>query len=73
MANVTLSVDDELLARSRIHAQKRGTSLNALLRGYLEEATSKPDLAVDEMIERLKNSGGNSGGEKIERSDLHRY
>lgn len=72
MANVTLSIDDELLARGRSYAQKRGTSLNALVREYIEETTSKPDAALDEMIERLRNSGGDSGGKKIEREDLHR-
>lgn len=73
MANVTLSIDDELLDRGRNYAASRGTSLNALLRQFLEEATSKPDAVVDEMIERLRKSGGNSKGQKIKRAELHRY
>ena len=70
---MTLSINDELLDRGRTYAASRGTSLNALLRQFLEETTSKPDAAVDEMIERLRNSGGNSRGRKIDRSDLHRH
>ncbi|MFT5466292.1 MAG: hypothetical protein ACI8UO_001390 [Verrucomicrobiales bacterium] len=73
MANVTLSIDDELLVRGRRYADSRGTSLNALLRQLLDETTSKPDAVVDEMVERLRDSTGNSGGEKIVRSDLYRH
>jgi len=73
MANVTISIDDDLLVRGRNFAEKRGTSLNALLRQFLEEVTTSSDAAVDEMIESLRTSGGNSGGKKIDREDLHRY
>ncbi len=73
MANVTISIDDDLLVRGRNFAEKRGTSLNALLRQFLEEVTTSSDAAVDEMIESLRTSGGNSEGKKIDREDLHRY
>ena len=36
MANLTLSIDDELLRRARIRALEQGTSVNALLRDYLD-------------------------------------
>lgn len=36
MANLTLSVDDELLKQSRLYAVQHDTSVNALVRGYLE-------------------------------------
>ncbi len=35
MANLTLTIDDELLKRARILALQRGTSVNALVREYL--------------------------------------
>ena len=73
MANLTLSIDDELLARGRKYAAARGTSLNALVRKYLEETTAPPDARLEEMIERLRQSKGHSGGVKIERAELHRY
>ena len=36
MANLTLAIDDEVLRRARIRALEEGTSVNALLRDYLE-------------------------------------
>ena len=36
MANLTIAVDDDLLRRARIRALEAGTSVNALLRSYLE-------------------------------------
>ena len=34
--NLTITVDDEILRRSRIRALQQGTSVNALLREFLE-------------------------------------
>ncbi|GAB6044306.1 DUF6364 family protein [Endothiovibrio diazotrophicus] len=36
MAKLTLSIEDDLLRRAHMHAQEQGTTVNALLRGYLE-------------------------------------
>ena len=36
MANLTIAVDDDVLRRARIRALEAGTSVNALLRSYLE-------------------------------------
>ncbi|HSP42081.1 MAG TPA: DUF6364 family protein [Luteolibacter sp.] len=73
MANITLSIDDELLNRGRSYARARGTSLNALVRKLLVDAVSYPDASVDAMIERLKQTAGDSKGEKFIREELHRY
>lgn len=37
MANLTLSIEDKLLKRARIRALERDTSVNSLVRDYLEE------------------------------------
>jgi predicted HicB family RNase H-like nuclease len=37
VANLTLTIDDEVLKKARIHALERGTSVNALVREYLEQ------------------------------------
>jgi hypothetical protein len=34
--NITITVDDEVVRRARIRALEQGTSVNALLREYLE-------------------------------------
>jgi len=73
MANITLSIDEDLLNRSRSYARSRGTSLNALVRSLLSNFTSTPDTSVDFLIERLKKSSGDSKGVKISRGELHRY
>jgi Family of unknown function (DUF6364) len=36
MANLTLSIDDDVLRRARIRALERGTNVNKLVREYLE-------------------------------------
>lgn len=38
--NVTLAIDEDLLARFRVFAAERGTSVNALIREHMEETTS---------------------------------
>ena len=73
MANITLSIDDDLLQRGRSYAQSRGTSLNALVRKLLDETVSSPDATVDSLIESLKQSTGNSRGKRINRNELHRH
>ena len=37
MANLTITVDEETVKRARIRALEEGTSVNALLRDYLED------------------------------------
>lgn len=45
MANLTVTVDDDLLRRARVRAVGQGTSVNALVRDYLE-AYADPDVAL---------------------------
>jgi len=52
MANLTLSIDDDLLKRSRLYAVQHDTSVNALVRAYLESLVSKAKDA--EQVEHLK-------------------
>ncbi len=47
--NLTLSVDDDVLERARRVAEHQGTSLNALVRQYIERLAGKasgPELAA---------------------------
>jgi hypothetical protein len=45
--NVTLSIDDQTLARARQLAQRRGMSLNEMIRDYLQAlSASDPAEAV---------------------------
>jgi hypothetical protein len=71
--NLTISVDEDLLQRARALARKQGTSLNALLRGYLENLVGEqPGEAVaDELLMLMHEHGGRSGGRKIGRDELY--
>jgi len=71
--NLTISVDEELLARARTLAAKQGTSVNALLRGFLETLVGKQpgELVADELLMLMGTQGGRSGGRKIGRDELY--
>lgn len=65
MANLTLSIDDDLLRKARIRALSRGTSVNALLREYLEhfaDSGRADSLANLQRLAESAGSGGRSGG-----------
>ncbi len=59
MANLTLSIDSEILRKARIRALEQGTSVNALVREYVETL----DIAAD--------GGSGSGGRSWTREKLY--
>jgi hypothetical protein len=71
--NLTLSVDDDLLARARARAELRGMSLDQMILEYLEEVAS--DLSSEELLAELnaswEESTGDSAGRKWTREELH--
>lgn len=52
--NVTLSIDEQVVAGARRIAATRGTSLNQLIRDYLQQLTGANDL--DGVIAELEKS-----------------
>jgi hypothetical protein len=71
--NVTLSVDDEVLLRARQQADALGTSVNQLIRDYLEQLAGRTDSAGDAVeFERLSRlTKGDSRAWKFSRDELH--
>ena len=71
--NVTLSVDDEIVRRARRRAESLGTSVNQLVRDYLQQLAGKTDPAEDatEFARLSKLARGNSRGWKFNREELH--
>lgn len=64
MANLTLSIDDDLLRRARIRALEGNTSVNALVRNYLEELVDRRDRerqAMDSFLRAARRSKSSSG------------
>ena len=71
--NVTHSVDDNTVREARRRAEAMGTSVNQLVREYLEQFAGKTDNKVDAAeFERLSRMAeGNSRGWKFNREELH--
>jgi plasmid stability protein len=74
MSNLTISIDDEALRRARLRAMQQGTSLNAVLREFLEAyAGVRPEQenALREILNQSKMAGSRSGGRRWTRDELH--
>ena len=71
--NITLAVDDEIIESARRTADSLGTSVNKLVRDYLEQLSGKSDPALDAAeFERLSMAAnGHSRGWKFNREEIH--
>ena len=71
--NVTLSVDEQVLVRARERAAALGSSVNQLVREYLEQLAGQANPAADAAeFERLSLlARGDSRGWKFDRDELH--
>jgi len=74
MANLTITLDDQVLKRARIRALEQGTSVNALVRDYLEAysgAKAVRDGAVKHLLDLSLNAKSRRGGRRWTRDELH--
>jgi hypothetical protein len=74
MKNITLSVDDEVLAAARRHAAERDSTVNALVREYLTNLAEHYDRArrARSRIRQLsRQSRGRLGKKTWTREELH--
>lgn len=75
MANLTITVDEDTVKRARMRALEEGTSVNAVLREYLEDYSGvrrERREAGRRLLELARNSGAGSGGEGLpKREDLY--
>lgn len=71
--NVTLSVDDAVMREARRRAEALGTSVNQLIRDYLDQFAGRDDRNTDASeFERLSRAAhGRSRGWKFNREELH--
>jgi hypothetical protein len=71
--NVTLSVNDDVILRARRRAEALGTSVNQLVRDYLDQlaGTSDPNEDATEFARLSKLAHGDSRGWKFDRDELH--
>ena len=74
MANLTITIDNEILRRARLRALEQHTSVNALLRDYLDAfaaAGATWDQATEEILRLSSQARSGRGNRRWTRDDLH--
>jgi len=75
MANLTLSIDEELLKRARVCALEQDTSVNSLVRGYLQEfvtgGTQRSGMQDFLAWAKTVHAGSGPGGRTWTRDELY--
>ena len=75
MPNITMTINEDLLKKTRKLAVEKNTTLTALIRAFLENLAQRQHLKKEEIIIKLKTSFNNKKvkvGEKTwNRPDLH--
>lgn len=73
MANLTITVDEEVLRKARIRALETGTSVNSFLKEALEVfagARAREQEAVEDLIALSQHARARSGGRSRTRDEL---
>lgn len=75
MANLTVSVDENVLRRARVRAAERGESVNAAVAAYIEQYAG-PSPSADALAAFLElaasaGAGSGAGGRRWTRDELH--
>jgi hypothetical protein len=74
MANLTITVNDQVLKKARMRALEQGTSVNALLREYLSRfagTASSHKEAVEGLLRLAKTARARRGRRTWTRDELH--
>jgi hypothetical protein len=74
LANLTITIDAEVLKQARIRALEQGTSVNAVLREFLNAYTDVDDAgrrSIQALLSRSQNARSRSGGRTWTRDELH--
>jgi len=73
--NVTLSIDEDDLREARRRAEAMGTSVNQLIRDYIQRLAGRGraerEALAAEWVRLSKEAHGNSRGWKFNREELH--
>lgn len=74
MANLTITVDDEVLRRARVRAIQQDVSVNSLLRDYLEAyAAAGPawEAAAEAILRLSSQTRSGRGDRRWTRDEIH--
>ncbi len=71
--NLTISIEEQVVERAREVAKSQGTSLQGLIRRYLETlgGTSSGEEVAETLLDLMKSNGGHSKGARIRREDAY--
>ena len=71
--NLTIAIDDEVLARAREVARRRGVSLQQLIREHLEAMAGERsgDELARELFALMDETPGRSGGRRFRREEAY--
>jgi plasmid stability protein len=74
MANLTITVDEQILKQARLRALREGTSVNRMLRERLEAYVKDEDRrrkAILGLLRLSRAAGSGSGGRRVRREDVY--
>lgn len=74
MTNLTIPVDKEILMKARQRARQQGTSVNAVLRTYLEQYAGGDEIhrrTTEAILELTEQSAASSAGQRWSRDEIH--
>lgn len=74
MANLTITVDEDVLKQARLRALREGTSVNRLLRERLQdyvEDDRRRRKAVRAILRLSRSAQSGSGGRRVRREDVY--
>ena len=74
MVNLTIPMDERILERARSRASQQSTSLDALVRSYIESFASgeeSRDQAVKTLLDLSRKTESGSGGRRWTRDEFH--
>ena len=71
--NITLSAKEALINKARDYASKHGTTLNSMIREYLERIVKqeKSDTGLKRFLQLAENFSGDSKGWTWDRNDIY--
>jgi plasmid stability protein len=74
MANLTITLDEEVLKKARMRALAQGTSVNAILAEYLEsyaDQQTRQKEAIRALLAMSRKSKSGKGGRRWTRDELY--
>jgi hypothetical protein len=72
MTNITLSIDEHLLAQGRRYAEKNGLTFNALVRSLVKKTVVPSEAWLDDAFALMDEANANSNGWVWNREELYR-